>query len=65
MLNDTTTLIEDSSDEIMKDGPEDNKAEEEAVNNGPAAESTAVDIENETTEADRMTLVRKQSKVSV
>merc|ERR1712200_384037 len=40
-----------------------NKAEEEAVNNGPAAESTAVDIENETTEADRMTLVRKQSKV--
>lgn len=63
LLNDTTTLIEDSSEEIMKDGPEDNKAEEEAVNNGPAAESTAVDIENETTEADRMTLVRKQSKV--
>ena len=65
MLNNTTALIEESPEDIVKDGPEDNKDEEEAASNGPAAESTAVEIENETTEADRMTFVRKQSKVRV
>jgi len=63
MLNNTTALIEESPEDIVKDGPEDNKDEEEAASNGPAAESTAVEIENETTEADRMTFVRKQSKI--